>query len=283
MKVSLIISVYKNIEDLHIVLQALQFQTYTDFEIIVSEDGQDMAMWSFLRQYNQRRKVIHITQPDKGWRKNRALNNAIRHSSGEYLIFIDGDCILHHKFIEHHVAHARPDRILAGKRIKLGQFYSAQIRRGYYHPMELEKLVLNKILDVKKDGAKFIEEGIYIDPQGPLGFIPKLRGMQHLKGCNMSFYRDTVERINGFDEDYVLPAVGEDADLAWRFRAMDFKLYSLRNVAVQYHLHHPENWSDQTTNLELMRKKMKQQNFFCVNGLIKMKMNFHEHHLQNHV
>jgi cellulose synthase/poly-beta-1,6-N-acetylglucosamine synthase-like glycosyltransferase len=281
MKVSLIISIYKNIEDLKIVLQALQFQTYPDFEIIISEDGQDMPMWSFLRQYNQHRKVIHITQPDKGWRKNRALNNAIRHSSGDYLIFIDGDCILHHKFIEHHVALARPDRILAGKRIKFGIQYSNKIRLGSLHPLMIQHTILKETVDIKKDRAKFIEEGIYINPKSLLGFVPRLRPMRHLKGCNMSFFREAVERVNGFDEDYVLPAVGEDADLAWRFQALNFKLYSLRNIAVQYHLYHPENWTSQNSNLAMMKCKMNGNKHYCVNGFTKMKINIHEHHLQN--
>jgi cellulose synthase/poly-beta-1,6-N-acetylglucosamine synthase-like glycosyltransferase len=281
MKVTLIISVYKNIEDLNIVLQALALQTYAEYEIIVSEDGQDMAMWSFLRQYNHRRKVIHITQPDKGWRKNRALNNAIRHSSGDYLIFIDGDCILHPKFIEHHVSSAKPDRILAGKRIKLGRGYSQKIRTGVLHPLEMQRTLLEKTMDVRRDGARFIEEGIYINPKSLLGFVPRLRPMRYLKGCNMSFFRDAIESINGFDEDYILPAVGEDADLAWRFSAMNYKLYSLRNAAVQYHLHHSENWSNQETNLELMKRKMDRNQFYCINGLSKMKLNIHEHHLQN--
>lgn len=281
MKVSLIISTYKNIEDLNIVLQSLQFQTYPEFEIIVSEDGQDMAMWSFLRQYSQKRKVIHITQPDKGWRKNRALNNAIRHSSGDYLVFVDGDCILHHKFIEHHVAFAKPDRILAGKRIKLGVEYSDKIRTGELHPLGLQRKLLEKTLDVKNDGARFIEEGIYINPKSLLGFLPRLRPMRHLKGCNMSFFRETAERVNGFDEDYQLPAVGEDADIAWRFQAANFNLYSLRNIAVLYHLYHPENWTNQDSNLAMMHRKITDNKFYCVNGLTKLKLNAHEHHLQD--
>jgi GT2 family glycosyltransferase len=97
----------------------------------------------------------------------------------------------------------------------------------------------------------------------------------------MSFHRETIERINGFDEDYVLPAVGEDADLAWRFSALGYKLFSLRNIAVQYHLHHKENWTSQDTNLNLMKQKMHQNKFFCTNGLTKMKFNLYEHNMQD--
>ena len=41
MKASLIISIYKNITDLKVVLDGLVYQTEKDFEIIISEDGFD--------------------------------------------------------------------------------------------------------------------------------------------------------------------------------------------------------------------------------------------------
>src|SRR5688572_10564625 len=119
MKVSLIISVYKDVDSLRTVLDGLSFQTYKDYEIVISEDGESEEMRSFLNAYTHGNTIVHITQPDVGWRKNQALNHAIGRASGEYLIFIDGDCVLHHKFVENHIRYAAPERILAGKRVKL--------------------------------------------------------------------------------------------------------------------------------------------------------------------
>ena len=45
-------------------------------------------------------EIVHISQEDRGFRKNKALNNALKIAKGNLLIFVDGDCILHHKFIE---------------------------------------------------------------------------------------------------------------------------------------------------------------------------------------
>jgi len=120
-----------------------------------------------------------------------------------------------------------------------------------------------------RDGAKFYEEAFYINPDGILGFIPKLRTMHQLKGCNMSFFREAIESINGFDEDYQLPAIGEDIDLTWRFQGIGYKLFSLRNLAVQYHLHHKEGWSDQSENEAKMELKQRQHKYICENGLQK--------------
>ena len=269
MKVSLIISVYKNVADLHTVLEGLRFQSYKDFEIVISEDGAFDGMKSFIQQYAHPNPILHLTQPDVGWRKNQALNNAIRKCSGDYLIFIDGDCVLHHKFIENHLRYAQPGRIIAGKRIKLGERYSGLFRSNIENLLSLERQVQREGREVRKDGGKFYEEAFYIDPDSWLGIIPKLRGMYQLKGCNMSFHREAIEKINGFDEDYILPAIGEDIDLTWRFQEAGYTLFSVRNLAVQYHLYHRENWTDQSENQRLMEAKQAQKKFICDNGLYK--------------
>ncbi len=268
MKTSLIISVYKNTRDLKTVLDGLKFQSYKDFEIVISEDGQSQEMQDFVANYSFQNPYQHLTQPDIGWRKNQALNNAIRLATGDYLIFIDGDCVLHHKFIEHHLKYAADKKILAGKRVKLGPDYSSLLREQVNNLPAFEKLVQRELSKVKKEGGKFTEEAYYFAPGGLLGFIPKLRRMSQLKGCNMSFYRKAIEAINGFDEDYILPAIGEDIDLTWRFQGMGFELFSVRNLAVQYHLYHKENWTDQSENIQLMEEKKAKKEYVCKNGLV---------------
>ena len=269
MKISLIISVYKDVESLRTVLDGLQFQTYRNYEIVVSEDGESNVMRNFLQAYQSFDKLVHVTQPDVGWRKNQALNNAINKASGDYLIFIDGDCVLHHKFIETHVRYAAPNRILAGKRVKLGPAFSELFSKNIQDLRALEKKVAREKRAMLADDARFYEEAFYIDPDSWLGFIPKMRKMHQLKGCNMSFCRGAIEAINGFDEDYKLPAIGEDIDLTWRFQGLGYVLFSLRNMAIQFHLHHPEGWSDQSENKTKMDRKMKEQQFVCEEGLRK--------------
>lgn len=270
MKVSLIISVYKDVSSLLAVLEGLKFQRYKDYEIIVSEDGESEVMRNFVRSYTHDNRIIHLTQPDVGWRKNQALNRAIQGSHGDYLIFIDGDCVLHHAFIENHVRYAQRKRIAAGKRVKLGPSFTALFKEKIHALPMLERKVEKEKRAMRKDGARFYEEAFYVNPDGILGFIPKLRKMHQLKGCNMSCFRDDIEAINGFDEDYVLPAIGEDIDLTWRFKGLGYSLFSLRNLAVQYHLYHKENWTDQSENLQLMERKMGLREYICRNGLNKL-------------
>jgi cellulose synthase/poly-beta-1,6-N-acetylglucosamine synthase-like glycosyltransferase len=267
---SLIISVYKNTSFLKAVLDSLTLQTWMDFEVIISEDGESEEMRQFLKDYSVDFPLLHLTQKDIGWRKNQALNRAILAAQTDWLVFIDGDCVLHPRFMEFHWKLRDKKVILAGKRIKLDADTSQLLLLGQVELKEMNALIRKRSGLIKKNGGGFVEEGIFIDPKGLLGFIPKLRKMKHLKGCNMSFHRDAILAINGFDEEYIKPAVGEDADLLWRFQGLGYQLKSLRNLAVQYHLYHKESWTDQEENLAIMKKNQAEGRFVCKNGIKKI-------------
>ena len=269
MKASLIISIYDNIPFLKVVLDSLQLQTEKDFEIIISEDGENRDVKDFLNLYPFNQPWHHLTQKDEGWRKNKAMNNAIRTAKADWLIFIDGDCVLHRNFIEMHLRYAAENSILAGKRVKLDEASSQLILNSSSKIKTLQDLLIRRFF-FGKGGMRYVEEGIFISPDGLLGFIPKVRKLNHLTGSNMSFSKKSILSINGFDEDYVLAAVGEDYDLTWRFDAAGYKHVSVRNLAVQYHLAHVENWVNQDENMKICRKKQAENKFICRNGLEKL-------------
>ena len=268
MKASLIISIYDNIRFLKVILDSLHFQTEKDFEIIIAEDGQNSTVMEFINQYPFEQSYQHLTQRDEGWRKNKAMNTAIRAANAEWLIFIDGDCVLHERFIEMHLRYAHEDTILAGKRVKLDEGSSEFLMENITNIKLLEKQLVGKLF-YGKGKIRNIEEGIFISPDGLLGFIPKLRKLNNLKGCNMSFSKKAIYAINGFDEEYILPAIGEDFDLTWRFQSAGFHYKSVRNLAVQYHLFHPENWVDTVENMKICSRNQHENKFICKNGLEK--------------
>jgi glycosyltransferase involved in cell wall biosynthesis len=49
MKISLIIAYYKNLDALDLILKALQKQTFTDFEVIIAEDDNDVASFKYIQ------------------------------------------------------------------------------------------------------------------------------------------------------------------------------------------------------------------------------------------
>lgn len=267
-KASIIISVYDNTKSLKVVLDSLKLQTEKDFEIIISEDGQDENMKKFVQAYKFEHDYQHLTQEDIGWRKNKALNNAIRHAKSNWLIFIDGDCVLHRHFVEMHLRYASEKNILSGRRVKLDELTSTYLEKNSPDYIKKFQRILYKKLFFGKGKIEYIEEGYFVSPTGLLGFIPKLRKIKYIIGCNMSFSKQAIYAINGFDESYILPGVGEDIDLYWRFKAAGYQFKSLRSLAVQYHLWHKENYTDAHKNKNKMRLKQRENKYFCESGLV---------------
>lgn len=268
MKTSLIISVYKNVLFLRAILDGLPYQTIQPDEVIVSEDGNCREMQEVISAYKGRINLIHLTQDDDGWQKNKALNKAIVAASQDYLIFIDGDCVLHTRFIENHIRLSQKNCVLAGKRIKLGPRLSSRLIEVGVRPFQRE--LRWKWFGLFRDGALFVEEALYI----PVNWLTKKviakLGISSIKGCNFSCYKDVMLAINGFDEDYKRPAVGEDHDLVWRFYGLGYRVVSVKHFAVQYHLYHYESWVSQEENLALYRQKIAAGHFACLNGIKKL-------------
>lgn len=256
MKATLIISIYKNVHALRAVLDSLKRQTEQDIEIILSEDGQDAGMAAFVSGYDFQWPMQHLTQEDLGWRKERALNRAAVAAKTDWLIFIDGDCVLHPRFIEWHVRYQQRGVMLAGKRVKLNPELSERCMKG-------EKLCLFPYLLARR-GCRYVEEAFYCRMAQWLR-----RPVKHLVGSNMSMSKADLIAINGFDEHYTLPATGEDYDIEWRMMANGCKIVSLRNLAVQYHLYHKENWDKdmQAVNVRYCCEMQAKKQIYCQQGI----------------
>jgi cellulose synthase/poly-beta-1,6-N-acetylglucosamine synthase-like glycosyltransferase len=272
MKTTVIISVYKDTKALELILQSLLSQTYSDFDILISEDGQSLEMKNFVKKYLSNERINHISQKDSGWRKNIALNNAVRIAKGEYLIFLDGDIVPYKNFVEHHISLAEENRFLSGRRVELGHFFSKLIRKKILSYRLVEKLYLFLYPLLVLDKGRHLEEGVYLKPGSALEkkINSKKKKKMMLVGCNFSCWKKDLETINGFDEDYKSPSVGEDVDLSWRFNHFGITYNSVRYIANAFHLYHTRNWGyAPEENDKMMRTKIKQKLYRCKNGLIK--------------
>ena len=72
--------------------------------------------------------------------------------------------------------------------------------------------------------------------------------------------------INGFDERYELPSIGEDSDVQFRLELQKVKIVSLGNIAVQYHLYHKLQERSQK-NLDLFAEIRKNALFYTPFGV----------------
>lgn len=272
MNITIIISVYKNVNALKLVLDSILNQSHKVDEIIVSEDGNSPIMKEFISALHIS-NLVHLTQEDLGWRKNIALNNSIRTARGDYLVFIDGDVVLHKRFIEGHMYCAKPKRVCAGKRVELGQSYSEKLFNEQITIDTLANSFIRRVISLHQDKVRHYEDGIYISPKGYLynNFIQK-KHINYLIGCNFSCFKRDMESINGFDEDYKHPAIGEDVDINWRFRADGTEVISCRNIANVYHLWHKKGFgsAEGEINNKILKANFDINRYVCLNGLKKL-------------
>jgi len=272
MKVSLIIAVYKDTLALELILKSLAYQTYKNFEVIVAEDGQSKEMHDAVARAREIYdfEIKHTTQEDLGVRKARSQNNAILAASGEYLVFIDGDCILYSTFIAGHVALAKEGHVLSGRRIDLPQKLTQKVREGSVEALDIEKHLLTKYLYLAFDKEVKFEQGIYVAPDSFIykQFLQKRQRSVAILGCNFSAWRADMVALNGFDESYGESAISDDVDWDWRFRAYGLEVNSCKNVANMMHLwHRAHNRGDASHLMQEMYAKKEENLYIPQEGL----------------
>lgn len=271
LKATLIISVYNNIRALELILCAAEIQSNKNFEVLIADDGSANNMLEFITKFKENSKldIRHIYQNDNGFRKNKILNSAIKLSSANYLIFIDGDCIPHSDFIKEHLDHMEDNTVLCGRRVILSKRFSDKITKESILKKEMEKIKISHVLDSwrgKSARSTYIEEGFILKNKTLRKFLT--RGEPHILGCNFSLPKKTMEKINGFDENYNGPGLGEDSDIEYRLRLAGAKFKSIRNLAILFHLHH-EKTIESSQNSDYFEAMKKSDNFICKNGLEK--------------
>jgi glycosyltransferase involved in cell wall biosynthesis len=271
MKVSIIIAFYKDLQALGLIFDALRRQTYKNFEVVVAEDNNAPETKHFLAT-QQGLEISHIHHPDIGRTKAAAQNQAVCAANGEYLIFIDGDCIPFSTFIEGHIAFCAPKRVMSGRRVNLPDFLSGLLRQGTLSSERLEKKYLRyafQHLIWNKD--VHYEQGFFVNPNGllyKLIFSRRNRNTQIL-GCNFSCFKKDFIAINGFDESYGLSILGDDTDLNWRFVDYGAQLRSCKNIANMFHLHHsrPSYKYDPSEDLRRFNERKAAHLFVCEQGI----------------
>ena len=271
-KASLIVSIYKKVKELELVLYALSIQTFKDFEIIIAEDSTNDGVLKTVNKFKKflTNDIIHLTQPDEGFRKSKILNESIRKSSTDYLIFIDGDCVPHSVFVKAHTDNIENNTVLCGRRVFLGKKLSSSIAKDSILSLKYQKLGTRHFLDAfkkSKDASRSLEEGLLIKRNI---FRKTLRRKDvHIVGSNYSLHKKLLEEINGFDENYVGPGIGEDSDIEYRLRLLGAKFKSIRNLAILYHLYHDKT-IEEKSNYDYFQKVKEKKNHLCKNGLEKI-------------
>ena len=227
MKLSLIIAAYNQRGPLGKIFQALARQTSQPDEILIADDGSTDGTGELIVAWSKKLSapVRHLWQPDEGFRKLVILNRAIAAATGDYLVFTDGDCVPHKKFIADH-------RALAEK----GFF--VQGRRCFVREPFVEKFIPNQTplwLWALQGKVSRPHKSFRL----PFPLVFRNQKQRGIIGCNMAYWRADVVAANGFDENYQGRGMGADSDLGSRIYNLGRQRKFVYGRALVFHLDHP--------------------------------------------
>ena len=238
MLISVVVATYNRPDALAAVLRSLQKQSDREFEVVVADDGSRNDTAQVVQRAHAAFPVplTHVWQEDAGFRLAAVRNRATARARGDYLVYLDGDCIVRRNFVRAHRDLAETRWCVTGGRVLLSESFTRQVLAT---DTPIEDWSVSDAAVAALQGK--LNRALSL-PRVPLGPLRKLgaRRWQRLRGCNFSAFRTDVERVNGFDERFQGWGF-EDSDFAARLIESGVRLKNGRLATNVYHLWHREN------------------------------------------
>lgn len=268
-EVSLIVTTYQMPGHLRRVLASIAQQTALErLEVIVTDDGSADETPDVVRQFSRSSglDVEFVSHPHDGFHPGRCRNDGARVARGDYLLFLDGDCIIPKDHVEHYLRARRNGSVHFGYCCRLERELSERIDEAAIARGDFVRWTpgwrLRKLLTMHYKALFYQWLGHRTKPA--------------LKGGNVGIWRNDFERLNGFDENF--RAWGcEDDDLSYRVRAAGLRVESILGCTRTYHLWHPPaptkphgKWSA-GQNVAYLKRRGRLT--CCMNGLRKRNIN----------
>jgi glycosyltransferase involved in cell wall biosynthesis len=258
--VALCITTYNSPAYLDLTLLSVLKQSILPKEVIIADDGSGESTKLLIEQYKAIFPIplIHCWHPDEGFRVAKIRNKAILASHCEYIIFIDGDMVLHRHFIRDHIKNSNPQHFIQGSRVLVSKTISEQrlcSKKICFH--FFSKGIINRINTLSLPCLSKIIMRFY-----------GAKGHTGVRSCNLSFWKQDAMNINGFNEDF--EGWGrEDSEFVVRLLNSGVKRQNLKLGGVGFHIWHPEN-SQQLLhkNQALLEKALENGEKWCKNGLM---------------
>jgi len=206
--VSVIIPTYRREAPLRRCLADVLAQRHSAFEVLIVDQSPDheTETWATLRALPAHAHHIRLEQPSV----TAAVNVGARQSTGRLLLFLDDDIEIREPALLARHARHYDDPSIAGV---VGRIVNAD-GRG----------------DLPRPAAA-----------GPLGFLdinfdhPHPMDVPTAAGANMSFRRDVVERLGGFDERYTANAFRWETDFSVRVTRAGYRIRYDPDARVVHH------------------------------------------------
>jgi glycosyltransferase involved in cell wall biosynthesis len=203
-KISFIIPVYNRPGETEELLRSLSRQTHRDFEVIIVEDGSTESSEAVVEKYRELLDISYFYKDNSGPGPSR--NFGCEKAKGEYMIFLDSDCVL-------------PEEYFQVVRESLAQEYTD----AYGGPDRAHKDFSNFQKAISFSMTSFFTTG------GIRGGNEKMEKF-HPRSFNMGFSREVFEATGGFSS----MRFGEDVDLSIRILEKGFRTQLIRDAFV-YH------------------------------------------------
>ena len=180
-RVSVVVCSYNGAATLAECLRSLGKLNYPDYEVILVNDGSTDNTREIADRFPS---VRSIHQPNLGL--STARNVGLQAATGEIIAYTDSDC------------YADPDWLtLLVSQLLEGD--SAAVGGPNFTP---------------QDG--WLAACVAASPGQPTHVLESDQVAEHIPGCNMAFWREALEAINGFDAQF--RKAGDDVDVCWRLQ-----------------------------------------------------------------
>ncbi len=203
-KYSIIIPVYNRPEEIKELLESLQSQSYTNFEVIIVEDGSSVTCEKVVEDFSSKLDISYYYKENSGQGFSR--NYGYERAKGDYFVVFDSDCLIPADYLE--IVEKHLDR----------QCLDAFGGPDSDHPdfTNIQKAISYSMTSLFTTGG--IRGG------------KKRLGAFHPRSFNMGISRPVFEETKG----YILPRMGEDIEFSIRIIEKGFKT-GLIPDAVVYH------------------------------------------------
>ncbi|MDG3009093.1 glycosyltransferase [Rhodococcus sp. D2-41] len=188
-------------------LDALAVQDYgAQFEVVISDNGSTDGLRQHLADRPTDPFELRWVDSSACAGVSFARNNGVEAAKGDLIAMCDGDDLVHPGWLRALVS-AAAEYDAVGGTLEITTLNPPEILRWYPEPDR---------------------EGLG-GPAGFLAFTPT---------CSMAFWRNTFDRIDGFDTTYTTG--GEDADFSWRIQLAGMTLGHSRDALIAYRLRHTD-------------------------------------------
>jgi glycosyltransferase involved in cell wall biosynthesis len=226
-RVSVILSIFDQPVAFGYALLGYARQSFKDFELVIADDGSDEETKGIVDAFRARVAfpVKHVWQENKGYRRAKIANTAVRASEGRVILLSDGDCIPNVDFVRVHAESCPPGGFCGGGYVRLPPEYCQTLTPAKVEAGEYE----SRMTDLERRRFRWMHW------RSRWGMFWGAVRKPKIYGCNISIDREAYYAVNGYDENF--DGFGkEDSDLRNRLRRHKAKPVSLWGRAWVYHV-----------------------------------------------